>query len=591
MPEIGKESSEAAAGEGVRSRWQGRDWRSFILPALSTVVVLAYVAGVASFRFEQTFEPWMVEGDIKQTVWQFYRYNQPGTLPLGHLTTDYAWVYNAPPLYRAIMIPLSMVMDPIVAGNVVHVALYFGALAAIYWACRHRVNHYAGLVAVAFFVRTPGWHMGTAGGHARSFGPTLTMFFIAAWLSGRRRLCLFILILQAAVYPPPAMACALAFGLWSLWMYFKDRQLRPVIELAVVGVVVLVLLKSQDLLAADWWGSPVWYADVVDNPEFRAGGRMVFVPHEPIGRACMRAISSLFLDAGHQLLPDLAAWDRGHRTLLMIVPAALVLVASLAVPGTKFPKRLLLLLAATFVAYMLARFLAFKLHVPTRTLYHVWPPTLAVVVVISTFLLAYRLLPKRRGLATVLAALVVLGPVFAVHGDALKSRPGSYSSVKGEAPIFEWIRKNTPKDAVFAGSYRTMDLVGFLGWRVPYMNYTLAHPFRPGYWEEVKRRTLRMYEAYWAKDLDTVLRFADEERIDYFIIDTRHTKAYRETKSMVGPFPPLVAPTRAMWDACRRTRCVLFDDAVKPAVVKSAGPYRVINIDKLRKLDVPPWTP
>lgn len=580
---------DTEARPSASARW--RTWPSYIVPVLTTVAVLVYVANVAIFRFEGAFDPYMVEGDTKQTLWQFYRYNQPGTLPLGHLMTDYAWVYNAPLLYRAIMIPLSMAMDPILAGNVLHVALYLGALAAIYWAGRSRVHHYAGLVAVAFFVRAPGWHAGGAGGHARSFGATLTLLFIAAWLSGRRRLCMVILVLQAAVYPPPAMACSIAFGVWTLWEFAKDRRLRPVIELAVTAVVVVLLGKSQDLFSPDWWGNPVWFDDVIDHPEFRPGGRMVFVPHAPIWSSCLAAINSLFLNAGHQPFDALTSWNRAHHSALVLAPAALVLVFALAIPGTRFPRRLLLLLAAAFLAYMLARFLAFKLHVPTRTLYHVWPPTLAVIVVVSTFLLAQRLLPKRKGIATALATLLVLGPVFVVNGDALALRPGPYHNVRGEAPVFEWIRTHTPKDAVFAGTYRTMDLVGLLGWRVPYVNWTLAHPFRPGYWQEIQRRTLRMYGAYWAVDVDTVLRFADEEHIDYFIIDTRHSKAYRETTSMVGPFPPLVAPTQAMWEACRRTRCVLFDKSVRPAVVKTQGPYRVIDIAKLRALRVPAWKP
>jgi hypothetical protein len=558
--------------------------RKLIVPVLTTLIVLAYVAAVAWFRFDRAFEPGFIEGDTKQTIWQFYRYNQPGTLPLGHLTTDYAWVYNAPLLYRAIMIPLSMAIDPIVAGNVLHVVLYLGALAALYWTCRTRAGHYAGLVAVAFFVRTPSWHAGGAGGHARTFGATLTLLFIGAWLSGRRRLCLVILVLQAAVYPPPAMACSIAFGVWTLWAFAKDRRARPLVELAVVGVVVLLLCKSQDLLAPAWWGSPVWYDDVVDNPAFRAGGRMVFVPHDPIGSTCVRAIGSLFLDVGHKLFDGVSVWDRAHHSVLVIAPAAVVLAAALLVPGTRFPRRLLLLLASAFVAYLLARTFAFKLHVPTRVLYHVWPPTLAVVVVVSTFLLAERVLPNRRVLATSLAACIVLAPVLVVHGDALSARPGPYSNVRSEMPVFEWIRNNTRKDAVFAGSYRTMDFVGLLGWRVPYVNWTLAHPFRPGYWSEIERRTLRMYEAYWAADLDTVLRFADEEHVDYFIVDTRHMKSYRETSSNVGPFPPLEAPTRRMWEQCRRTSCVLFEDAVLPAVVRTQGPYRVIHVGKLRTL-------
>ena len=73
-----------------------------------------------------------------------------------------------------------------------------------------KTNHFIGLAGAALLARSTYFFRITAGGYARTFGPTLTLFFVAAWLAGKRRLALVILVLQAGIYPSVMMPCTRA---------------------------------------------------------------------------------------------------------------------------------------------------------------------------------------------------------------------------------------------------------------------------------------------------------------------------------------------------------------------------------------------
>ena len=73
-----------------------------------------------------------------------------------------------------------------------------------------------------------------------------------------------------------------------------------------------------------------------------------------------------------------------------------------------------------------------------------------------------------------------------------------------------------------AGEY--VDVVK-LGWGTSYVTRNLAHPFRKGYYAETERRIIAMYTALYATSFDDVLRFAEKEKVDYFIYRTSTFKA------------------------------------------------------------------
>lgn len=577
MSEEGEAQEEPQTAATERPAWLSPRHPLFLVV---TLLAIAYVAVVASQRFEKAFDPWRAETDMKQVTFQYYRYYVDGALERGHLMTDYAAVYNAPPFFHAVMAPLSTFIDPKVAASAVNVFLWLGALLALYVAVRVRSNHYVGLAAAVLLAHSAHFFRITAGGYARTFGPTLLVCFIAAWLAGKRRLCLVILVIQAGTYPPVMMPSALAFGVYTLWRFYKDREWRPVVELAVTAVLVLAFAFSQSLLAPDWWGGPLSYEEALKNPAFRGGSRMPFVPHPPLWTWPWRYFDSLFRANGHMLFDWLMRWDKANYHALVVGPFVVAMGIAIARRPKKFPWELVGLFVAAFVSYLLARALAFRLHIPHRPLAHGWPYILAAIIPLAYWLAFSSLLKSRRALATLLAVTFTLAPVGIVLGDGIASA-GGYRSYERDKPLYLWLRAHTPLDAVFGGNFQPLDEIPLFAWRIPYVNWKLAHPFRPGYWDEVVRRTKGMYRAFYATEYSQVLDFAEREKVDYLITDRRRFKRLERGDGQL--FPPLRGMVAPMFRECRRKGCVL-ENPPPEAVVFTHRNYRVIDLAKLRAL-------
>ena len=170
-------------------------WQQALTFALSFYIVFVSVQ-----RFSHCLDPWVAETDWKQWIWQYWRYHREGAFPAGNVITDYT--FNAqPPLYHLLMSTLSRLVTPVLAANIVNWIAWALALWACVVAVRRRTTLVVGLLVALVFVRDDALHQFSMGGYPRSFGPTLTLLFLAAWLNGRHRLVLLVLVAAAAVYP------------------------------------------------------------------------------------------------------------------------------------------------------------------------------------------------------------------------------------------------------------------------------------------------------------------------------------------------------------------------------------------------------
>jgi len=143
-----------------------------------------------------------------------------------------------------------------------------------------------------------------------------------------------------------------------------------------------------------------------------------------------------------------------------------------------------------------------------------------------------------------------------------------------------WIRKNTKPTDIFAGDLRAMDWIPLYGQRATYVNFTLAHPFRAGFWNEVKRRTLRVYDAYYATDLHEVLRFMDEEKVEYFVIDKAQYAAL--SVGFGALFEPMASEVKAkIFDPRKKTGFALAKAPKEILAYKRRG-TQIIERELLR---------
>lgn len=507
--------SEASAASEPPS-WRAQLEALPVWGQLAAVLLTVYVVGVSVMRFSQCLVPWVAETDWKQWVWPYWRYSLPGAFPEGHVVTDYT--FNAqPPLYHAAMSTLSRVVEPVVAANVVNWVAWALALFAIVWAVARRSHVVVGLAAAAFFVHDDVLHKITMGGYPRSFGPTLTLLFVAAWLNGRHRLVLLVLVCGAALYPSVCVPCGLAYGLWTFAATPRTSLrawLRKNVEVALTGVAVGVLGMWQSLTAPGWWGSVVKAADAVG---LGADGRSQWLPLGPFWPQVASFASEPYVPNGAHY----AGVSEGVVDVYAAVAAVVVAVVGVVVarrrgrPALLVPVPLLLTLACAVIAFFLAREFAFRLYLPRRMIQHTLPGLVVLSLTLLYFNAGVALLGDRlRAVAFVLVAMLL--PLFALSGDGLG--PSRYRSYAKDAPLYTWVQEHTKVDDQFGGYYRVLDEIPFFAARQVYINWKMAHPFRLGYFEEVEKRTLQMYDAYFCTDLRELLRFMSERDVDYFIV-------------------------------------------------------------------------
>lgn len=504
----------ARAKEGARTAAARARTPAGALDAAVTVVALAYVAYASFLRFRGATNPWAVEGDWKQWIWHYWRYHEAGAFPPGHPLTDYAFAVQ-PPLWWAAMASLSHVVTPRTAAVALNVVSYSGAIVAVYLAVRARTGHALAVAAACLLVRDEAFFQVTAGGYPRSFGPTLVLCFLAAWLWSRHRAVLVVLVLMAAVYPSVVVPCGMAYGAWIV-LTGGDQRVRMLMQLAVVGAIVAAFGLLQNFLAQDWWGPVVTLAEAEQMPALREGGRNTWVPLPPFWQTTFDHARQTFWASGHVLVDAWTTFDRVNQNGVLLAFAAAA-AGVLAARRGRYPLQIPLLFACAVVSHALARELAFKLYLPHRVVQHTLPYVLVVAWPILFHQAATALLPTRRLAAAALALSLAVVPIFALAGDGLAKRE-FFRSWKKDKPLYEMVRA-TPIDAQFAGDLYSVDRLPLLGRRQVLVNFIMAHAFRQGYYAEIERRIRATYRALYATSWPEVVRFLDQEKVDYLLFN------------------------------------------------------------------------
>lgn len=555
---------------------------SFVGRAFFTVLVV-YIVAVSIVRFHGSWGEWVSEGDWRQWIYQYWRYTEPGTFPPGHWLTDYSFNMQ-PPFYWLMMATLSTFMVPMKAAVLVNIASWTLLIGSVVAGVRGRAGLLIGLIAAALLVREIDIFQYTSGGYPRSFGPSLTALFLAAFINDRFRLALFSLILGAGLYPSVVVPCSLALGVWTTLSIVGgvDRKVwfRRMVALAVTAVVVAGLGMAQTLTAKDWWGSVVWAQDA--GIELGRRGRCNWLPLPPYWQSLLDPLGEIYHRTGWFTSPaspiQLPLMGRSIAEVIGGAAAAISAIIIVVKAPRRFPLRLVFMFAAVLLAYFIARELAFKLYLPKRVPQHTLPVvvTFALTVLIAT---AVDVLGVARRFQTLIVAVVMALPIFILVGDGVQS-----AGVWGDKTRYQhsmlWIRENTKPTDVFAGDLRAMDWIPLFGQRATYVNFTLAHPFRAGFWHEVERRTLRAYDAYYATDLREVLRFMDEEHVEYFVIDTAQ---YRALSVGFGAlFEPMASEVKAkIFDPRKKTGFALANAPKEIQAYKRRG-TQIIERELLR---------
>jgi hypothetical protein len=554
---------------------EGEQRRFDVVDAVTALLVSAWVLVITVTRFAPGFERWRAETDAKQVTHQFYAWFDRGTFPSGELLEQYADIYNAPPLYKFLMATLSSVCDPKDAATGLSVALYLATIATLYVVGWRRGGSGLAAAAALLYTHAEGPLLATVGGHPRSFAPLFFALFLWSLVERRRGLMLALLVLEGGIYPSPLLACGPAAAIVVAIDFWRDRRPRPVLWFLFASVLALGLAKAQDLRAPKEWGRIISYEEALQHPAWQKGSRFPYVPLPPFWRHPEEAVKRLVAPVGAPLV-------KGADTALALIFCALALAGVVA----QFRRRRfevapeLLLLTATLFAHLLARHLAFQLHIPHRAVAHGWPVLLASAIPTLAWLGVPRRSSTAGRIAGGVAAALVLVPLVVCAGTGVQS-PQLWRDYSKDARLYEWLQKKTPKDALFAGNFQIMDEVPLFGHRRVYVNWKLAHPYRLGYFDLVTERTRKMYAALYARNIDDVIAFGDETGVDYIIVNPARFKSLEKGDGQL--FEPLRGMVKPMFAACERERCAL-DPPPKEAVVFKTPRYLVVSIEALRRV-------
>ncbi len=479
-----------------------------LAPGLLAFCASALV-GVAA-QWPGLANPFVVNDDVRQQLYWMQRWLDPDLYPRD-LLNDYAKLYvswGVQGLYRLGV----LAFPPLFFSKLVAVTL-FAWLGALFYStgCALK-DHGLGLAALCACWLSPAFMENISGGLARAFAAPLLLLFLYALARKSRPLALAALLGQALFIPYILLLCLLAaaghLAAWRLRIVKATPLLHGWRDACCCLACLALAVAWQHGLGAAGFGPLPWAKEVLNRPEFHAGGRLNLLPIPSLGWELVARPWSVFAPFRQGLVPGIAF------TCLLL--PALVLGARRARWQALAPHAAVLgsLLGASLGLYAVARLAAFKLFVPSRYLEYTTNILLCLGV---AFLLDALFRPRLAGAPKILAASLLACAL--LLGAARQYGVELYDYSAGTA-LYEYAR-STPKSARFAGPPELMDNVLTFGQRNVYASFELAHPWSTGYWTQLGPRLERLATASYATHPEELARFCHEEGIDFFVVDQR----------------------------------------------------------------------
>ena len=483
-------------------------------PAFSPSVDLLMVGVLSAVVFflahlNAWSSPYVINDDVRQQIFWMQQWLDP-QLFRGDLLTDYARHY-VPWGVQGLYWLATWVTNPISFSKFLP-GLLFIFLAV----CLYRLGLGIGGRGLAWTMVAVSWFMpffldNLAGGLARAFAAPLLAFFWLCWQEERPWGMGAALLLQSFFIPyifiTSALAVALAWlaGRWGSLRTPPFPAQRAHFFLLAAGAALVALMNYS--FDASGFGPLVSYAEMVNRPEFYAGGRYAILP-----------VPSIFWE-----LINPWEWIAPFRDLgLLAGIATCVVLAGATLWGlTRVALRALAprlqplgyLLLAGLAVYCLARIFLLKLFIPDRYLIYILNLAYCLILALGlNALLKVEQWPRTLAVL-VLAAAVALG-VWRLWNVGLKD----FAVYR---PVYAALAA-TPKDAIIAGHPNLMDNVPTFARRRVLVTYKLAHPWSKGLWQKIEPRLEDLFAAYYAADPQEVIAFCRKYQVSFLVVDDRH---------------------------------------------------------------------
>lgn len=520
---------------------------TFLAAALLIGYGYLFIRGLTSLWFNRR---WVTDDSLQQ-VYPFHEVAHPGLFQ-GDIVTDVMKGYLAP-LHYWLSYGITMLTgDPIIMSHWVMLIQVVLTLGFLFAAIRKMAGTAPALVGVTWLLHDRNLMQRLTGGLPRGWSAVVLTAFLCFAARGNHRAVLATIMVGCLTNPPATLIVALAYGWLLMWRSVagadearrvaRRRLLGYVCVSPLFAIVTLLVIQRPPQI-----GQMVSYEEASKMPEFsRPRGRFPFVPLNPVGAELRFVGLESFLSRFHD--PHTTLQKHGPKLILGSL-AALMLIG-LVRRRVTVPAELVIYGCAALTVYFLSRLLAFRLYVPDR---HLQLP-LAFFFIATFTVAAWRALHRGRnetdeaegtlkdsrlryswGSVVGLAALV--GFVFLCSGWGLRGAMNFNYSVHKKGRVFDWIRDNTPINALVAGHPTHIDGLMLFGVRRGFITTETAHPFYVRYSQEVKRRNEISLRAHYARSLEELVSILEPEGITYFVF--RRSDFRNGNLQSLNFFPPL----------------------------------------------------
>lgn len=506
-----------------------------------------FIKSISPFWFDRH---WVTDDSLQQ-VYPFHEVAHPGLFQ-GDIVTDVMKGYLAPLHYWLCYGITMLTGDPIMMSHwvmLIQITLTVGFLFA---GIRKMAGTAPALVGVAWLLHDRNLMQRLTAGLPRGWSAVVLSAFLCFVARGNHRAVLLTILVGCLTNPPATLIVALAYGWILMWRSFvgahesrraaRHRLVAYVCLSPLFAVVTFLVVQRPPQI-----GQMVSYEQASKMPEFsRPRGRFPFVPLNPAGPEIRFVGLESFVSRFHN--PHKAI--RKYETQLILGSLAVLILIGLVRRRVTVPAELLIFGCASLTVYFLSRLLAFRLYVPDR---HLQLPL--AFFFISTFTVAvWRAFHRGRNDTTetegalkdsrlcyswrsALGLVALVGFIYACSGWGLRGAMNFNYSVHKKGYVFDWVKDNTPLNALVAGHPTHIDGLMLFGARRGFITTETAHPFYVRYSQEVKRRNEISLRAHYARSLEELVNILEPEGITYFVF--RRADFRPGTLETLNFFPPL----------------------------------------------------
>jgi hypothetical protein len=459
-----------------------------------------------------------------------------------------------PPLHYWLSYGITLVTgDPVMTGHWVMLLQVALSLSFLFLAVRALSSNVPAALAVLWFMHSRNTMQRMTGGLPRGWTPAIFTFFLYCAATRNHWGALAAIVLGAMLNPPGALIVGVAYGLLLVWRFVsthgEEREaarrilVRSLALSPLCAVVALVVVQRPPHV-----GQMVSFSEATAMPEFqRPLGRFPFLPLRPAFEEFQIFGFQAFI--GRLYRPA----DVWRQNIWWMVPGALTFLALFGALRRRvaLPAELVVFAVASLVTYSLSRIFAFRLFVPDR---HIQIPMVVFMVgafVVGIWRAFHRSDAKgrtgsvasdppsalRRSWPALLGFAALGGMVYQCSNTGLQGDANFNYPNNKRGRMYEWIRTNTPEDALIACHPTHCDAMQLFAVRKALVTTETSHPFYPRYNLEMRRRSELSLRAHYAASLADVVTLLKPEGVTHFVF--RRADFRPEKIAKASYFPPL----------------------------------------------------